>query len=68
MRKMVCPQCKVGAFCVMNKQGERLPVYVSDKGEVVPKYPEASLEGYDLNIVYCLCCSWKGSPNSLVKY
>ena len=37
MRKMVCPQCKVGAFFVMNGQGERLPVYISDKGEIVPK-------------------------------
>lgn len=68
MRKMVCPQCRVGAFCVMNSQGERLPVYVSDAGEVVPKDPAASLEGYDLTIVYCLCCSWKGSPNKLLKY
>lgn len=68
MRKMVCPQCRVGAFCVMNKQGERLPVYVSDKGEVVLKDPAASLEGYDVSIVYCLCCSWKGSPKSLLKY
>lgn len=68
MRKMVCPQCKVGAFCVMNEQGERLSVYVSDKGEVIPKNPEASLEGFDLSIVYCFGCSWKGSPKSLVKY
>lgn len=45
MRKMVCPQCKVGAFYVLNGQGERLPVYVSDKGEVVPKDPAASLKG-----------------------
>ena len=43
MRKMVCPQCKVGAFYVLNGQGERLPVYVSDKGEVVPKDPAGLL-------------------------
>ena len=47
MRKMVCPQCKVGAFFVMNGQGERLPVYISDKGEIVPKDSTSSLEGYD---------------------
>lgn len=57
MRKMVCPQCKVGAFFVMNGQGERLPVYISDKGEIVPKDSTSSLEGYDLDTVYCLCCS-----------
>ncbi len=54
---MVCPQCKVGAFFVMNGQGERLPVYISDKGEIVPKDSTSSLEGYDLDTVYCLCCS-----------
>mgnify|MGYP003222111817 CR=1 FL=1 len=53
MRKMVCPQCKVGAFFVMNGQGERLPVYISDKGEIVPKDSTSSLEGYDLDTVYC---------------
>lgn len=56
MRKMVCPQCKVGAFFVMNGQGERLPVYISDKGDIVPKDSTSSLEGYDLDTVYCLCC------------
>ena len=62
MRKMVCPQCKVGAFFVMNGQGERLPVYISDKGEIVPKDGTSSLEGYDQDTVYCLCCSWRGTP------
>jgi len=67
MRKMVCPQCKVGAFFVMNGQGERLPVYISDKGEIVPKDSTSSLEGYDLDTVYCLCCSWRGTPKRLVN-
>lgn len=68
MRKMVCPQCKVGAFFVMNGQGERLPVYISDKGEIVPKDGTSSLEGYDQDTVYCSCCSWRGTPKRLVKY
>ena len=68
MRKMICPQCKVGAFFVLNGSGERLPVYVSREGEIVPKDPAASLEGYDLTEVYCLCCSWHGSPKRLLKY
>ena len=58
MRKMVCPQCKVGAFFVMNGQGERLPVYISDKGEIVPKDSTSSLErirpGYGLLFVLFL--------------
>ena len=68
MRKMVCPQCKVVAFFVTNGQGERLPVYISDKGEIVPKDSTSSLEGYDLDTVYCLCCSWRGTPKRLVRY
>ena len=68
MRKMICPQCKVGAFFILNSSGERLPVYVSREGEIVPKDPAASLEGYDLTEVYCLCCSWHGSPKRLLKY
>ncbi|MDY3788180.1 hypothetical protein [Bacteroides fluxus] len=68
MRKMLCPQCKVGAFFVMNERGERLPVYVSDKGEIVPKDATASLEGYDLSEVYCFSCSWHGFPKRLVRF
>ena len=65
---MICPQCKVGAFFVLNGNGERLPVYVSREGEIVPKDLAASFEGYDLTEVYCLCCSWHGSPRRLLKY
>ena len=54
MKKLLCPQCKVGIFCVKDAQGNRLPVYVSDQGEIVPKDETASLAGYDLSEVYCL--------------
>ena len=47
---------------VKNEQGERLLVYVLENGEVVPKYPEDSMEGFDLTEVFCLGCSWHGSP------
>lgn len=68
MKKMLCPQCKVGVFCVKNAEGNRLPVYVTDQGEVVPKHPSDSLQGYNLDEVYCLGCSWHGSPKRLVRY
>ena len=42
---------------VKNEQGERLLVYVLENGEVVPKYPEDSMEGFDLTEVFCLGCS-----------
>ena len=51
---------------VKNEQGERLLVYVLENGEVVPKYPEDSMEGFDLTEVFCLGCSWHGSPKRLV--
>ena len=68
MRKIICPLWKEGAFFILTSSGERLPVYVSREGEIVPKDPAASLEGYDLTEVYCLCCSWHGSPKRLLKY
>ena len=44
MKKLLCPQCKIAAMYVKNEQGERLLVYVLENGEVVPKYPEDSME------------------------
>ena len=67
MRKLLCPQCKIAAMYVKNEQGDRLLVYVLEDGEVVSKDPEASMEGFDLTEVYCLGCSWHGSPKRLVK-
>ena len=40
-------------------------VYVDENHNIVPKYPEESLEGFDLTEVYCLGCSWHGSPKRL---
>lgn len=68
MRKLVCPQCKIAAMYVKNERGERLPVYVMENGEVVPKDPAASTEGFDLSEVFCLGCSWHGNPRRLVRY
>ena len=38
------------------------------QGEVVPKDPSQSLEGFDVSEVFCLGCSWHGSPKRLVRY
>lgn len=67
MRKLLCPQCKIAAMYVKNEAGERLLVYVTTDGQVVPKYPEASTEGFDLSEVFCLGCSWHGSPKRMSK-
>lgn len=65
MKKLVCPQCKIAALYVKNDRGERLLVYVNENWEVVPKYPTDSTDGFDLTEVYCLGCSWHGSPKRL---
>lgn len=67
MRKLLCPQCKISALFVKNEQGERLLVSVMENGDIVPKDPDASTEGFDLTDIYCLGCSWHGSPKRLVK-
>lgn len=68
MKKLLCPQCKIAAMYVMNDADERRLVYVTSENEVVPKNPEESLEGFNLEEVHCLGCSWKGSPKRMVKY
>mgnify|MGYP000171081841 FL=1 len=67
MRKLLCPQCKIAAMYVKNEAGERLLVYVTTDGQVIPKNPEASTEGFDLSEVFCLGCSWHGSPKRMSK-
>ena len=67
MRKLLCPQCKIAGLYVKNEKKERLLVYVSDEGEVVPRNLEVKFEGSDVSIGYCLGCSWSGAPKKLVK-
>ena len=53
MRKLLCPQCKIAGLYVKNEK-ERLLVYVSDEGEVVPRNLKRIWKEFDLTIVYCL--------------
>ncbi len=64
-RKRLCPQCKIHRFRVKNDAGESVVVIVTEEYEVVPVLEGVSLEGFDLEVLYCLGCSWKGSPRSL---
>ncbi|WP_289293382.1 MULTISPECIES: hypothetical protein [Bacteroides] len=68
MRKLLCPQCKIAGMYVKNEQGERLLVYITQEGTVFPKDAEASTEGFDMTEIYCLGCSWHGSPKRLTKF
>lgn len=67
MRKALCPQCKIAAMYVKNDAGERRLVYVMEDGSVVAKNPDETTDGFNLDIVYCLGCSWSGSPKKLMK-
>ncbi|GAB1415789.1 hypothetical protein MASR2M117_11950 [Paludibacter sp.] len=66
MRKKLCPQCKIHRFRVLNDKGESVVVIVNENYEVIPIHPDTSLEGFDLDVLYCLGCSWNGSPKKLV--
>lgn len=68
MKKRICPQCKIAAMYVKNQSGDRRLVYVTLDGEIVAKYPEESLDGFCLEEVYCLGCSWHGSPQRMLKH
>ena len=68
MKKLLCPQCKINRFRVKNDLGESVVVTVNEFFELIPIHPEESLEGFNLDIIYCLGCSWKGSPKSLSQH
>jgi hypothetical protein len=65
MKKLNCPQCDVQRFFVKNDKGESLLVNVTDGYEIIPVHASDSVDGFDLTVIYCLGCSWKGSPQSL---
>lgn len=65
MENKICPQCKIRRFRVKNDADEWVVVTVTKSNEIVPIHPEQSLEGFDLDMLYCLGCSWKGSVKKL---
>jgi len=65
MRNLKCPQCEIERFFVKNVLNENLLVNVNELLEIIPVHPEDSLTGFDLSVIYCLGCSWVGSPKSL---
>lgn len=63
---LLCPQCKIRRFFLLNAAGERLVVTVTADKEIVPIHAHQSLDGFDTSVLYCLGCSWKGTVNNLV--
>ena len=62
MRKLLCPQCKVSSMYVKNGKGERRAVYVTDGGVVVARKEGETLDGFDLETVYCCLLYTSPSP------
>lgn len=65
MKLLKCPQCDIHRFYVKNELNENRLVTVNEFLEIIPVHANESLNGYDLTILYCLGCSWHGSPQSL---
>lgn len=68
MKFLVCPQCGIDRFFLLDSAGNRLIVRVNREFEIIPLDPLASLAGYNQELLYCMGCSWSGSKNRLVKY
>ncbi len=67
MRNKLCPQCKIRRFQVKNSKGESVVVTVDLDNNIIPIHEGVTLDGFDLDVLYCLGCSWKGTINNLVK-
>ena len=66
MKNKLCPQCEVRRFQVKNERGEAVVVTVDEQNQINPIHEGTSLDGFDLDILYCLGCSWKGSVRQLI--
>ncbi len=65
-KNKLCPQCKIRRFQVKNSEGGFVVVTVDENNVITPIHEGTSLDGYDLDVLYCLGCSWKGSVNNLI--
>lgn len=65
MSNKICPQCKIRRFRIKNDADEWLVVTVTKDNQIIPIHPEQSIDGFDIEVLYCLGCSWKGSVKKL---
>lgn len=68
IRFLVCPQCGIMRFQVKNAAGGSIVVQVTRDFEVVTVNPDDNLDGYILDYLYCLGCSWKGGIRQLKRF
>jgi len=67
-RHLKCPQCGISNFYVKDNHGNRLLVKVDSDLQIFPVNSTESLEGFNLDELFCLGCSWHGSKNKLKRY
>jgi hypothetical protein len=53
---------------VKNDRGESVVVQVTRDFEIIPVNQDESLDGFNLDYLFCLGCSWKGSKKKLVRF
>lgn len=68
MRKLKCPQCKISNLYVKNSEGERRLIFIAEDFTIQPAKEGETLEGFNLEIIFCLGCSWKGTKRKTVRY
>lgn len=68
MRKLKCPQCKISNLYIKNELGERRLIFVMQDYSIVASKEGETVEEFNLDIIYCLGCSWSGSIKKLVLY
>ena len=68
IRYLVCPQCGTMRFQVKNDHGGSVVVQVTREFEIVPVNAGENLGGFNLDLLHCLGCSWKGSVRELKRY
>ena len=68
MKFIVCPQCGIANYYVKNDKGERLNIKVTRELEIITIDKSKNLDGYNLNELFCLGCSWHGEITELKKY
>lgn len=67
MKFLYCPKCGIRRFQVKKEEGGALLVNVNHAFDILPVREVDSIEGFNLDVLYCLGCSWEGSKEQLRK-
>lgn len=66
---LLCPQCGIRSLFVLDKSGNRVVVYFNrSKDLIIKEGQDVQMEDLDLSTIFCLGCSWRGTPDGLKKH